>query len=336
MNRRLYLAALSCLTLAACAGAAITSQPWRNAIPDSPWQAVEVDTRTIGLGLPLGSRLAEGVRFAGGVQVLTPTLSPVRSLSDLKLIGTDGFVTVSDKGELVQGRIELDAAGQLVGLSQWRSRRLTLSDGQPITEKIDGDAEGLAILSNGDLLVSFEGNHRIWNYGPLDDMRLPVSMVRPVWPFGDNEGMEALASSGSAKDSARDSGWRVGGETGGIWDCHTVSEPTCTLVRMPPDQPLKVSDYRTTGMDRDPDAQGWWIVQRAYTPPMDARARVRRMEEDGTLGPVLVELKLPATTDNFEGIAATKRDGKTRLYILSDDNENPLQRTLMLAFDVTP
>ncbi|WP_312139231.1 esterase-like activity of phytase family protein [Brevundimonas sp.] len=329
MNRRLYLAALSCLALAACAGAAITSQPWLQTGTASPWQSAEVDTRIIGLGLPLGSRLADGVRFAGGVQVLTPTLSPVRSLSDLKLIGTDGFVAVSDKGELVRGRIELDAAGQLVGLSQWRSRRLTLSDGQPITEKIDGDAEGLAILANGDLLVSFEGNHRIWNYGPLDAMRLPTSMVRPVWPFGGNEGMEALASSGS-------SSWRVGGETGGIWDCHTVSEPTCTLVRMPPDEPLKVSDYRTTGMDLDPDGQGWWVVQRAYTPPMDMRARVRRMDEDGALGPVLVELKLPATTDNFEGIAATKRDGKTRLYILSDDNENPLQRTLMLAFDVTP
>ncbi len=327
MNRKLYLAALSCLTLAACAGAAITSQPWTGTATGSPWQSTEVDTRTIGLGLPLGIQLAKGVQFAGGVQVLTPTLSPVRSLSDLKLVGNDGFVAVSDKGELVRGRIELDATGQLVGLSQWRSRRLTLGDGQPINEKIDGDAEGLALLANGDLLVSFEGNHRIWNYGPLDDMRLPTSMVRPVWPFGGNEGMEALASSGS--------GWRVGGETGGLWDCQALLAPTCTLVRMPPDEPLKVSDYRTTGMDRDPDGRGWWVVQRAYTPPMDVRARVRRMGEDGALGPVLVELKLPATTDNFEGIAATKRDGKTRLYIVSDDNENPLQRTLMLAFDVT-
>ncbi|MEG2311984.1 esterase-like activity of phytase family protein [Brevundimonas sp.] len=327
MNRKLYLAALSCLALAACAGAAITSQPWMGATSPSPWQTAEVDTRTIGLGLPLGSQLAQGVRFAGGVQVLTPTLSPVRSLSDLKLVGDNGFVTVSDKGELVRGQIELDASGQLVGLGQWRNRRLTLADGQPITDKIDGDAEGLTILANGDLLVSFEGNHRIWNYGPLDDMHGPVPVVRPVWPFDGNAGMEALASHGNL--------WRVGGEEGGVWDCQALASATCTLVRMPPSEPLKASDYRTTGMDRDPDGRGWWVVQRAYTPPLDMRARVRRMDEDGSLGPVLVELKLPATTDNFEGIAATKRDGKTRLYIVSDDNENPLQRTLMLAFDVT-
>lgn len=328
MNRKLYLAALSCLALAACAGAAITSQPWMGGAPQSPWQTAEVDTRAIGLGLPLGSQLAQGVRFAGGVQILTPTLSPVRSLSDLKLIGDNSFVTVSDKGELVRAQIELDADGQLVGLGQWRSRRLTLADGQPIIDKSDGDAEGLTILANGDLLVSFEGNHRIWNYGPLDDMHLPVPVVRPVWPFDGNAGMEALAS--------RENHWRVGGEDGGVWDCLALSSATCTLVRMPPSEPLKASDYRTTGMDRDPDGRGWWVVQRAYTPPLDMRAQVRRMDEDGSLGPVLVELKLPATTDNFEGIAATKRDGKTRLYILSDDNENPLQRTLMLAFDVTP
>ena len=43
----------------------------------------------------------------------------------------------------------------------------------------------------------------------------------------------------------------------------------------------------------------------------------------------------PATVDNFEGIAAVRRpDGGVRLYILSDDNFNPGQRTLLLAFDV--
>ena len=38
---------------------------------------------------------------------------------------------------------------------------------------------------------------------------------------------------------------------------------------------------------------------------------------------------------NAEGIAAVRRpDGGVRLYILSDDNFNPGQRTLLLAFDV--
>jgi hypothetical protein len=58
------------------------------------------------------------------------------------------------------------------------------------------------------------------------------------------------------------------------------------------------------------------------------------MDVDGALGPVLVELKLPGLTDNFEGIAAEPHGEGVRLYILSDDNANPVQKTLMLAFDV--
>ena len=54
----------------------------------------------------------------------------------------------------------------------------------------------------------------------------------------------------------------------------------------------------------------------------------------GALGPVLVELKLLGLTDNFEGIAAVAKGDAVRLYILSDDNANPAQKTLMLAFDV--
>jgi hypothetical protein len=66
------------------------------------------------------------------------------------------------------------------------------------------------------------------------------------------------------------------------------------------------------------------------------RARIRRMDAAGRLGPELVVLSLPSTTDNFEGIAAvTTPDGGTRLYIVSDDNDNPRQRTLLLAFDVS-
>lgn len=323
MNRKLYIAACASLALAACAGAAITAQPWTQGSTSAAWQAQPASTRTIGLGLPGGATLAPQVVFAGGAHLLTPTVSPLRSLSDLKLVGDNGFVAVSDAGDLVRGDLRLDDNGQLVGLDQLRSVRLTMRDGQPISNKVDGDAEGLALLDNGDVLVSFERDHRIWNYGPLDALTKPREVPRPIWPFDDNGGMEGLASHGQQ--------WRVAGEDGGVWDC-TISE--CVAVQIPPQTRPRDSDYRMTALDRDPSGDGYWLVQRSFSPPMDVRARVRRMDERGNLGPVLIELKLPGTTDNFEGIAATRKDGKTRLYILSDDNENPLQRTLMLAFDV--
>ena len=87
-------------------------------------------------------------------------------------------------------------------------------------------------------------------------------------------------------------------------------------------------------MDENPVGDGWYVVQRSFAPPIDARAQVRRMLPNGELGPVLIALKLPGTTDNFEGIAAERRGDGVRLYLLSDDNGNPPQRTLLLAFNI--
>ncbi|WP_313004874.1 esterase-like activity of phytase family protein [Brevundimonas sp.] len=322
MNRRIYVAALAALTLAACAGAVVTSQPWTPAPEADGWSAVSASTRPVGLGLPGAAVLGDGVRYAGGVTVLAGADSPLHSLSDLKLTGGGGFVTVSDVGDLARGSLMLDRRGRLIGLDGLRVRRLTLTDGSLISQKAEGDAEGLAVTSNGDLLVSFERDHRIWNYGPLTALRSPQAVRRPDFPFAENDGMEGLAASGE--------GWRVAGESGGVWDCVPAR---CTVVTPPPATPLLEGDYRITGMDRDP-AGGWFVVQRSWRAPIDVRARVRRMAQDGTLGPVLIELKLPGTTDNFEGIAAERRGDRTRLYILSDDNFNAVQRTMMLAFDV--
>lgn len=314
--------AFAALAIAACAG---TWPLVPQAVPTG-WTATNPGVRPVGLGLPGGAQLAEGVKFAGGIELVLETGSPLHSLSDLKLTGEDGFISVSDAGDLVRGRLVLNRTGRLVGVHDLSWRRLTLSDGTPIADKVDGDAEGLAVTQGGDLLVSFERDHRIWNYGSMGaPVERPASVRKPDVTFAPNDGMEGL--------SIRTGGWRVAGESGGVWDCSTAA---CTVVTPVPDSPLIDGAYRTTGMDRDPSGDGFFIVQRSYTPPLDARAQVRRMAADGALGPVLIQLKLPGTTDNFEGLAAVAQGGKTRLYILSDDNNNPAQRTLLLAFDVQP
>ncbi len=322
MKRMKWLWAWAALTLAACASALGPPQPAPR--PAAGWTAATATLKSVGLGLPGGAVLADGVRFAGGMEIVAEATSPLHSLSDLKLTGDGGLITVSDVGDLVRARLRLDGHGRLVGLDGFQARRLTLTDGSPITEKVDGDAEGLALTASGDLLVSFERDHRIWNYGPPEALSArPRPMRIPDFPFTENDGIEGLA--------AAPGGWRVAGESGGVWDCAPAD---CVVVTPPPATPIPDSDYRITGMDRDPAGDGWIVVQRRFRPPVDARARIRRLAPDGTLGPVLVELKLPGTTDNFEGIAAERRGGKTRLYILSDDNFNPLQRTLLLAFDL--
>ena len=314
--------AFAALAIAGCAG---TWPIVPQTIPPG-WTPANPGVRPVGLGLPGGAKLAEGVRFAGGVELVLESGSPLHSLSDLKLNGDDDFLSISDAGDLVRGQLVLSRSGRLVGVTGLAWRRLTLADGTPIADKVDGDAEGLAVTEAGDLLVSFERDHRIWNYGSVAALtNRPIPVRRPDVVFAPNDGMEGL--------SARNGGWRVAGESGGVWDCSTT---TCTVVAAVPAAPLIDGAYRITGMDLDLSGDGFFVVQRSYRPPLDARAQVRRMAADGTLGPVLIELKLPGTTDNFEGIAAVAHDRGTRIYLLSDDNDNPAQRTLLLALDIQP
>lgn len=337
---RAVATALAVLALAGCATA--TTVPPLPAAAPAGWTAASASIRPIGLGLSGGARLAEGVRFAGGLELVLDEASPLHSLSDLKLTEDGGFVSVTDAGDLVRGRLVLDARGRLVGVGELAYRRLTLLDGSPIVDKADGDAEGLAITHDGEVLISFERRHRIWNYGSIDRLHpAPAALPHPDFAFTLNDGMEAIATTGERlcgdselerSMSRRRLCLRVAGESGGVWECW----PDACVERLPPPAiPLPDGEYRITGMDRDPGG-GWFVVQRLYRPPVDARAQVRRMAEDGSLGPVLVELKLPGVTDNFEGVAAVAHADGARLYILSDDNGSDMQRTLLLAFDFTP
>ncbi|MDI1327859.1 MAG: esterase-like activity of phytase family protein [Brevundimonas sp.] len=317
--RRLAAAVLT-LLLGACAGAGAVSEPWRGA--DGGWTPAAAEIREIGLGLPGGAQLAPGVRFAGGIQIVAPRGHRLHGLSDLKLAGED-MVAVTDAGDLVRGRLAFDRRGRLAGLSGLRLRNLTAEDGRPFPTKADGDAESLAITADGELIVGFEQTPRLWSYGLLDALTgRPAPRAVPPVPPG-NEGLEALA--------AGPEGLRAAAEAGGVWDCRPAR---CTAVTPPPATPPAVADWRITGMDRDPAGGGWFVVERMYREPIDMRARLRRMDASGRLGPVLVTLSLPSTTDNFEGVATTAVAAGTRLYILSDDNDNPRQRTLLLAFDL--
>jgi len=318
---RRSLAVLALLVLSACAS--VSASPLATA-PLPGWTVAAAEVRPVGLGLPFGARLERSVRFAGGIEIVLDDASPLHSLSDIKLTGGDSFVSVTDAGDLARGRLVLNARGRLTGVADLQYRRLTLLSGAPIVEKRDGDAEGLAVNAAGEVIVSFERDHRIWNYGPANAPHaVPTVLARPDFAFTNNDGMEGI--------SIAPAGLRVAGESGGVWDCRPTA---CTVVTAPPATPFPDTEYRITGMDRDPAGEGWFVLQRRFRAPADVRAHIRHMAPDGTLGPVLVELKFPGTTDNFEGIAAVARDGVTRLYILSDDNSSKKQRTLLLAFDV--
>ncbi len=301
----------SLLLAAACAGVG-TSRTDPEPLGDRP---VRMEARPTPLG-PVGADVASGVTWAGG---LTLRGSAFHGLSDLKVAG-NRVVAVSDFGHRIGFTLRLDDRGRLSGAFDAVSRPLIDPDGVALNPKPRADAEGLVLLDDGQILVAFERDHRIWSYGRGGGAR-PTVVPSPAADFPDNQGMEGLAAAGP-------DGWLVLGESGGGWTCDASG--CLALPRYPPPAD---DGFRVTGADRDP-AGGWFVVERSFAPPLDMRARVRRMAPDGSFGPVLITLRPPASVDNFEGIAAVGAATGTRLYLLSDDNDNPLQRTLLLAFDV--
>jgi hypothetical protein len=174
------------------------------------------------------------------------------------------------------------------------------------------------------VLVAFEREHRIWSYG-RDAADRPSPRPRPGHAFANNEGMEGMVGDGAG-------GWYVAGEGGGFWHCDLTA---CEVRAAPPETPL--AGYRPTGLALDAQTGGLLMLERYYEAPIDTRIRVRRIDRNGQVTAELVALRLPATVDNFEGIVTTRNaDGSQRVYILSDDNFSARQRTLLLAFDLTP
>ena len=266
--------------------------------------------------------------YAGGVYITTD-FNRLHGLSDIKFEDAEAFWSVTDEGLLVRGRVQLDASGHLVGVDGMQVRPLVDPDNQPLIPKFLADAEGLALMPNGELLVSFERDHRVWRYDR--EGRWLGERVIPDFPFTENEGMEGIAA-GSGE------GFWASGESGGIWICWPAR---CEPAVWPPTEAPTDEDFRITSLAALDDL---YILERAYHSDRNTNSirigflgygQLRDGQRSGGIWVYMDDFTAPATVDNFEGIAAVRRpDGGVRLYILSDDNFNPGQRTLLLAFDV--
>lgn len=272
--------------------------------------------------------------YAGGIALSSPDTTRLHGLSDLKFGPDGGIVSVSDEGDLFEARLQLDETGRLVGLTDGKLSPLKGLDGQPLQGKDQSDAEGLAILPNGDRLVSFERNHRIWLYPRQPDgtYGTPRAVNKPATTFPDNEGMEALTAYPIAGPDA----YLVGGEEGEVWLCK-VSAPCVGLTpQSPPDFTWGLTSFAAF------EGQAVAALYRAYDPIRGWRGQVRfildpRAPAAKQALAATLTLDGAFTRDNFEGIALSRSPtGATRIYILSDDNDASNERTLLMAFDWTP
>ncbi len=262
-------------------------------------------------------------RYAGGLALTSPDTSRLHGMSDL-WIGADGaLVAIGDEGDLLQARIRLDPQGRLVGVTDGRLAVLKGLDGQPLQGKENSDSEGLAMMPDGDRLISFEEHDRIWRYPADGSPPKPAPMPEATFPF--NGGMEGLAEDPYVAPDA----YVVGGEDSGrTWTCR-LSAACVEGFTVP------LSDgFKLSAMTPLPDGRMAYVL-RAWDPVRGSRITLAIY---GANGPIdRLDLARPLSVDNFEGVAARPAsDGSIRFYLISDDNFSSSQRTLLLAFDWSP
>jgi hypothetical protein len=250
----------------------------------------------------------------------------LHGLSDLRIAADHHLLAVGDEGDLLEAQIVLDSAGHLLGLSDAKLTRLLDLNGHPLEGKSRADAEGLAVFPNGDRIVSFERNDRIWLYS-ADGGPARREVPKPDSPFPTNQGMEALTTYPSAGSDT----YLVGSEGGRLWLCHLSS-----ACREAPARPLPGEGFGLSSAASYGDS-AVALLYRAYDSTRGSRISLRLIDHPMIAGsPLIDELKVAAllTRDNFEGVAVIARPGGVyRFYVISDDNFSQTQHTYLIAFD---
>jgi hypothetical protein len=275
------------------------------------------------------------LRWRGGFEVSSEAAG-FGGLSDLEL-AADGrrLLAVSDEGRWLAASLTYDAAGALSGVAEASLGPLHDTAGRLLSVSIKRrqDAEALARLPDGSLLVAFEREHRLRRFaqglaGPPEVFGAPPGLV----DADGNAGIEALVTLADGRLLAFSEGQRVGEafavylrESDGTWQALTL-------------QPSGL--FRPTGAALLPSGDVL-LLERRYTLLGGLGGRLSRIPAAGIrpgarlVGEQIAELRPPLTLDNFEGVAVhLAPDGTTRITLVSDDNFHPLQRTLIVQFEL--
>ncbi|WP_171021985.1 esterase-like activity of phytase family protein [Cohaesibacter sp. CAU 1516] len=255
--------------------------------------------------------------------------------SGLAFLDSQTFLAVGDKGTVLKARLLLKD-GRPDGVEAGQMRHLP-----QLSERMEGwqrDSEGLALHDKA-AYVSFEGDARVVRYGLTKEgtftrqsrsLPLPRSVLRGAKA---NTGFEAIAFSpeGTRHDgsfiliSERFAGDQIQG-----W---IVRNGKAQAFTVPEQGGLAVTDAAFTR------AGDLLILERKVSLFGGLQIRIRRVRAaDFGAGAIertdiLLTGNLSHALDNMEGMAVQPQpDGSHLITLISDDNFNPLQRTLLLQF----
>ncbi|HYI64472.1 MAG TPA: esterase-like activity of phytase family protein [Allosphingosinicella sp.] len=273
-------------------------------------------------------RAVGGLRFLAGWSLASDDLR-FGGISGLHLEGGE-VIAISDVGMVARFPVPVRA-----GRLPVRFDPLIEGPG-PRSPKSNRDTE--ALLVRGDRLwAGFERQNMIWRY---DRSSLRVqSAARPaaMRRWGGNRGAEALVRLDDGRFLVMAEGRDDGGAHSDVVlfegdPSRPAAAATALRFRRPP-------GYRATDAALLPDGRILILSRRfsvwdGFTARLTV-ANVSRLAAGATIeGREIAALAPPLTVDNMEAMAVTRENGRTIVWLASDDNFSPLQRTLLLKFEL--
>ncbi|MDO8535099.1 MAG: esterase-like activity of phytase family protein [Xanthobacteraceae bacterium] len=321
--------------VALSAGSAVPQAQYRPSVP------VRIEIRAAPIPY-FEHRNPERIRFGAlefrGGLVLASSYEHFGGLSGLH-VAPDGehFLSLSDKGHWLRGRIIYDG-DRATGIADAEMAPILGPDGRPLWERGWYDTESLAV-DGGTLYVGIEKVHQIVRFDYGKDGLLargqPIPLPPGVRTLPSSKGLEALAFVPKGMPLA---GTLVaisehGLDASGNLKAFLIGGPS------PGDFTVKRSDdYDATDAAITPAGE-LLLLERRFSILRGAGLRIRRIPlgalKPGALvdGEILIDANLAYEIDNMEGIAVHRNAaGETILTLISDDNFNPLQRTILLRF----
>lgn len=240
--------------------------------------------------------------------------------------------SVTDEGHVLRAQLKREK-GRIVGLKDAVMAPLW-PENRPPSDKEDYDAEGFVWLKKGtEFMVSFENLHRLVHY---DLGKAPfVFRTRPVPDevmalLPDNGGIESIAqldkesylviSEASRDPEGNIRGWIVKGNT---WE----------LLNFKLEGKFVPTDITTL-----PNGN-FLLLERSYSLFSGMKSRISLIKKSEVKPGAVITPKQMALfarkshTDNLEGITVLppEKDGSVTVLLISDDNFNPMQDTILVA-----
>ena len=233
--------------------------------------------------------------------------------------------------------------GRLVGVRDaWIAPILGL-DGRPPGSKSEADAESLSRAANGDIWVFYEQRHRGMRFEGIDACRPETLATAPVaeWVLGDtgtwpgNGGIESSAMQGETLLMITED--VPGSKTGRLG----LAGGPSGVQRFSYANP---EGHQPTAMDPlDPghDNGRMLLLHRSWSPLRGASAIFAEAQIDADPAElvepkVIARFRPPVLVDNMEALAVRAEGERRFVYLMSDDNFNPLQRTVLMKFELLP